>query len=480
MEFLKKKNFLFLFLWFFLLVQFSYSTKQEDCFNQLYLENNIFNSSNITYTDINTSISGFYLLNEPFMNLKFDTPIVKIRFYNFNETTTLKVLTWPTYRKYNYFELYVEDMLSFGSDFAGCGLINITPLGSYTLNTIFSSDYSYGDFNNYSIDKNFNSGGFKIVRTRQDMYDKFSNPFVKLTIDRVYLIDPTLYFKMYDVFDDFEFYLNKYKMGDLSAFDKYVNFLIGKGDDYTKYLFNYELYFGLNTSSSINSIPVNSFNDSIPLSSFLTLNLSKIDSVEMNNLINNINSEITNLSLISTFPNTLINLTLNTSLISSSKFIEINDKLKGMLNTIDRGGLFKPLNLTPLIKRVDFDTLVYNYNMYISNKFCVNEDFICTSWDKCNLGKTHRLINKKRICFEKVTPTPVADCQWRLDRNSGTFTSSRMCSSDTYRKDIYRDVLNFNINDYCGVYSMNSWLGHEKTVNILISSFDTCGGDGGN
>jgi hypothetical protein len=116
------------------------------------------------YTNLEIYPDDYYLLRNnldelqytpmkrTWTNLNFIEPFVFVKLYHFGEKSSFKYdyreyekskfgsMLWPNNHEYQYFEQYSVKPNSSDYQFEGCGVINMRPVGDYTLNTITNED----------------------------------------------------------------------------------------------------------------------------------------------------------------------------------------------------------------------------------------------------------------------------------------------------------------------------------------------------
>lgn len=467
-----------------LAVVYSETSEEEICYTELVSDNPILEDNYENYSVYTDSFSNLNPLGDPFINLPFDTPLVFIRFINVGDESSLRVGNWPTYHKYNFYEIYVDDPRDFETSFIGCGLMEITPKGDYELNSLDVESYGFADLDSYEIIRNSNARNKidRIFETTQLMRDVDSSPFLEMKNTRIYIDDGQVYFTPSDYIDLFADAINAYTNGDNDAMYNYLGDVIDEGEHYVEYLTNYDLYQDSqkhNSGIGDSNEPTEFESEIEPVKYSPTLGETVSDN-DLNDLINIINQqgrELEDWGLISSY-DSLNSVDVGTT-VNSSTFSRIQIKLNSFMTTIGKDSLFEEISSYDLITENELEIIKNNLNKYLQNKHCENDDFSCSSWTRCSSGSTSRNVDRERGCIGN-SPTTSNSCAWTFHRNGARSTQGSGCRTAVFQERIHRDVHSETVSDYCGVFSLNQWLGHTRTTRARVGTVDNCDAGGGN
>ena len=453
----------------------------EECFDEL---KGYYDFGNMTYEDFEDGMSSFYNLNEPFLKFTFDTPLVLIRFNPMGTNSTLRVNPWPQYKSYNFFEMYADDPTRFGGErFAGCGFMKLTPLGDYDYDTLDVNNYGGEDLSSYQIKRDNDRLDYRVLETQHDTFDVENESFLRWNMLRIYWKDDSVFFKQYEIIDEYKDAISDFKLGDNEAFVQYRIGLVNSGEDWAPYMEDYEAYKSVNIDSGIgdNTNPLSfpmppTVTYSPPVGEQITLDtLEDVVTVLNNNL-----AELRTYGFIS--PYAPVSVPAPGDIVTRAKFEEIQGHLHNMLNVISKGSLYEPLSGDPIILESDLIKTRNNLNAYLNNKACIPGDFNCEGWGFCS-GSSARSVSRNRNCIGTV-PQPSVGCTWSLYSIGPTYSTGWDCSATLYRDYVYRDLFNSMVFDVCGIFNANQWMGHTKTTATVVGWVDNCGGgdgdDGGN
>lgn len=470
-------------VFFVALLMFStlvFSTSREDCFDELsnYYD---FDADGIEYSDYQDGFSSYYVLDEPFLRLPFEDPIIYIRFNNVGIESSLKAGDWPTYNEYNFFEIYIDNPNTFDFQFASCGYMKLEPLGDYDFNNLDVSDFKSQDLFSYSFDFDLNKPNFRIFETTYDTIDVNNDPFVGWELLRVLYKQNGLYFQQYNLVDDYKQAFQDYKEGQFDSFSYYKTDIINSGADFAKHLEDYDLYKEVLYDSGIseNTEPFEFVVPSPIVYEFALGDKVEVSSIE--NAIDLLNDQLIELKdydFISSY--SLVSKPVIGELNHLLNINEIQDNLREMFAVIDRSSFFKEIEFNEvegqtIISKNDLLTIEENLNTYLEKKVCAPGDYVCTTWSLCS-GTSSRSVIDNRNCIGVIPPKSVA-CSWKLDLIGPTYSSDFGCSGTLFRDNTYKDVFNTFIFDSCGIFVTNQWIGHTKIEKTVAGSFDDCGGD---
>lgn len=471
---------LILLMIFALTINFSYGASvQEDCFEEMKNYVSIINESE-NYNSFKNDFSSLRPISEPFMNLQFATPITYIRFNNMGTPSSLQVNTWPTYKEYNFYEMYVDNPSNFDWEFIGCGYMRLKPEGEYNFTNLNSNLYGRADLDSYQIIQDTNTPTKRVFRTKQMMLDVDEDDFLEWDTLRIYMKDSSLYFKPYNYIDMLKTGINNYQSGDPLGMYNYVKNVVQTNEPFVFYLSDYAIFNLPEYESGISDDKTpTEFSDSVSIETFNVILGEMIYSNEINDIIDLVNvqgNELKTYGFIASYIN-ISNISQN-GVIEKKTFEDLQNNLQLFLTIINRVSLFQPIDSNNLIYQNHIIKINENLNNYLQEKHCKNPDFSCNAWGICTSSLTNRIVNRNRNCIG-IVPKNNDGCTWVLHKYGPTSTVTSGCTTQTYRTVYQRDLYNNQISDYCGIFNLNQWIGHTKSYQQLVGTTDNCDTGGG-
>lgn len=174
----------------------------------------------------NLDSTSYTPMKRTWTNLNFVEPFVFVKLYHFGERSSFVYdyreyekskfgsMQWPNNHEFQYFEQYSIHPNSTEYEFEGCGIVNMKPVGDYTLNTVTNED-------NYFL----NVFEWKYDVDEEDPYSLSIEKVSKqLNIDMeesiewhstsYYINNYDAFFNEYKMFFDYAFAIDQFKRGE--------------------------------------------------------------------------------------------------------------------------------------------------------------------------------------------------------------------------------------------------------------------------